>query len=199
MIALFGGTFDPVHLGHLASAEELMRRVALDECRLLPCCVPPHRAAPEASAADRLAMVRLAVSGTALRADDAEIRRGGISRTVDSLAALRRRVGPERPLYWVVGADAYAGMSAWSRAERVLELANVLAIARPGAPAPELPDWRQGTCAAARGGAWRVALSAVDVSSSAIRAALASGRRPPAGALPAAVLGYIDAKGLYVR
>ena len=199
MIALFGGTFDPVHNGHVGCARDLARHMGLDECRLLPCCRPPHRAPARASAEDRLAMLRLAVAGSSLVADDADIRRGGISYAVDSLAALRRRAGAKTPLYWIVGADSYAGMRAWHRADEILGLAHVIALARPGSPLPELPVWRakDRDASAPCGHAWQLRLSEIDVSSSAVRATLAAGRPPDSDALPAAVLSYIEAKRLY--
>ncbi len=199
MIALLGGTFDPVHNGHLLSALDLRRRIGPDECRLLPCAIPPQRAAPQAGAADRLAMARLASADTPLIADDREIRRGGISYTVDTLAALRGEHGMRRPLYWVVGADAYAGIGGWHRAGEILDFANVLVLARPGAPAPALPLWpaRGRHPPAPCGHAWQLRLAQIDVSASAIREALAAGRRPAADALPAPVLDYIEARRLY--
>src|SRR4051812_27795243 len=108
-IALLGGTFDPVHYGHLHLADDVRRALALDEVRLVPAGDPPHRGGPSASAADRLAMLRLAAREfPGLTVDDREIARGGKSYTVMTLRELRDE-NARRPLILIVGADAFLG------------------------------------------------------------------------------------------
>ena len=114
-LAILGGTFDPVHFGHLGLASDVRDALALDGVRLVPAADPPHRDSPRASAADRVAMLRLAVADApGLTVDTREITRGGKSFTVDTLADLRAEM-PARPLVLLVGADAFHGFLAWHR------------------------------------------------------------------------------------
>ena len=114
-LALLGGTFDPVHYGHLRLADDVRTGLALSEIRLVPAGHPPHRGKPHASATDRLAMLDLACREfPALTIDPREIRRGGKSYTVLTLGELRSE-NPHRPLAWIVGADALAGLPQWHR------------------------------------------------------------------------------------
>ena len=114
-IALLGGTFDPVHYGHLRFADAVRRELGLHDVRLVPSALPPHREPAHARAADRLAMLDLAVREfPGLVVDAREIVRGGRSYTVDTLEALRRE-HPATPLVLLVGADAFRGLPAWHR------------------------------------------------------------------------------------
>ena len=126
-----GGTFDPIHLGHLRAAENAREGLGLDEVRFLPAQVPPHRAAPASSARDRYAMVALA---TALNphfvADDLELRREGPSYTVDTLARLR----DERPadaVVLIVGSDTFPELPTWKDHDRLLEMCTIAVVTRP--------------------------------------------------------------------
>ena len=106
-IGIFGGTFDPVHFGHLRLAQELGESLRLAEVRIIPAGTPPHRAAPQVTAQQRLDMVRLAADGNPLLSvDDREVRRSGPGYTVDTLAEVRESVGSARPLCLLLGADA---------------------------------------------------------------------------------------------
>lgn len=137
-IGLFGGTFNPVHHGHLRLALDLVEALALDEMRLLPCRLPAHRQAPDVSAASRAEMVRLAIAGEpALRLDTSELERDGPSYTVDTLKALRRQLGDRVALLWVLGADAYAGLETWKNWRQLLDYAHLVVAARPGWTLPE--------------------------------------------------------------
>lgn len=132
-IGLLGGTFDPIHLGHLRLAEELGEALGLDEVRLLPTGTPPHRTPPSASAADRLAMVRLAIAGNPrLRLDEHEIHKTAPCYMVDTLSELRAELGSERPLTLFLGADAFLGLATWHQWPRLFDLAHLAVAQRPG-------------------------------------------------------------------
>ena len=132
-LALFGGTFDPVHIAHLAVAWEAAELLDA-EVRLMPAAVPPHRPPPIADATTRVAMLRAALRGQdRLGLDTRELARGGPSYTVDTLAELRREEG-DRPLVLLLGADAFAGLPGWHRWQALFESAHIGVLSRPGAP-----------------------------------------------------------------
>lgn len=132
-IGIFGGTFDPIHFGHLRSALELKQALGLAEVRLIPASVPPHRGEPGANAAQRLAMVRAAVATDRdFVIDERELRREGPSYMADTLASLREEVGPERPLCLMLGMDAFLGLPGWHRWESIPTLAHLVVAHRPG-------------------------------------------------------------------
>ena len=132
-IGRFGGTFNPVHYGHLRSALELVEHLGLVECRLMPSAQPPHRDAPACSAAHRAAMVELAVRGEPqLVCDYRELDRDGPSYTVDSLQEMRNEMGAAQSLALVVGCDALLGLPTWHRWQSLLDLAHIVVLARPG-------------------------------------------------------------------
>ena len=134
-IGVFGGTFNPVHYGHLRSALELAERLELEHVRLMPSAEPPHRAAPRCSAEHRAAMVELAVAGEPrLLCDTRELRRPGPSYTVDSLIELREEFGSGRSLCMVLGCDALLGIDRWQRWQELLSLAHIVVIAQPVCP-----------------------------------------------------------------
>ncbi len=134
-IGILGGTFDPIHFGHLRLAQEVADQLRLAEVRFVPGGTPPHRAAPAASAADRLAMVRLAVAGNALFAVDArETADAAPGYTVDTLTALRTEAGPAQSLVLLLGADAFLDLATWSRWHQLFELAHIAVAYRPGFP-----------------------------------------------------------------
>ncbi len=135
-IGVFGGTFDPVHYGHLRTAFELWQLLHLAEVRFLPTGNPPHRDQPLAAAELRLRMVRAAVAGLpAFTVDDREIRRSGVSYSVDTLAELRAEY-PRRSLCLLLGMDAFLGLPHWHRWRELLELAHIVVAHRPGWKAP---------------------------------------------------------------
>lgn len=136
-IGLLGGTFDPVHCGHLRVALEAADALDLEQVRLLPLNLPAHRAAPVASAGDRCAMLEAAIRPP-LVLDRAEIERGGVSYTVDTLEQLRVRY-PSRSLCLLLGLDAYRGLPSWRRPEAILKLAHIVVAARPDVVAAALP------------------------------------------------------------
>jgi nicotinate-nucleotide adenylyltransferase len=135
-LGLFGGTFDPIHHGHLRTAFELLRALKLAEVRFMPTGNPPHREHTQADAEQRLAMVRAAVADQpGFTVDDREVRRSGLSYSVDTLAELRAEF-PHRPLCLLLGMDAFLGLPNWHRWKEILELAHVVVAHRPGWKAP---------------------------------------------------------------
>jgi nicotinate-nucleotide adenylyltransferase len=209
VLAILGGTFDPVHIGHLRAAIELGEALAAAEVRLLPCAVPPHRPQPAASPSQRLAMLEAAVRDLAgIRVDARELDRSGPSYTVDTLAALRREQGA-RPLVLAMGADAFAGLPSWHRWEELIGLAHLAVLTRPDSHQrldPRLENLlaQAGTADASSlagkpaGALIRLEIPPIPVSSTLIRQRLAAGRSL-AHLVPAAVLALIDHYGLYRR
>lgn len=210
-VGVFGGTFDPIHYGHLRLAEELADRLALREVRIVPARVPPHRGTPRVTSAHRLEMARLACAGNPrFRVDDRECRREGASYTVDSLLELRGELGNEIPLCLLMGVDAYLALTTWSRWERLFELAHLVIAHRPGfeLDTGDLPAalaeqtsarlLREPPLLQARpaGGVLAVDIPPLDISGTAIRAALREGRSARY-LLPDSVLDYIGQNHLY--
>jgi len=137
-IGVFGGTFDPVHYGHLRSAFEMLQALDFDEVRFIPCSDPPHRGLTYASAAQRKRLVELAIAGQpGFVADDRELQRGGPSYTVDTLTTLREEF-PDRSLGLIVGMDAFLGLPGWHRWDELLNIAHIVVAHRPGWKAPDI-------------------------------------------------------------
>ncbi len=137
-IGLFGGTFDPIHYGHLRTAFELWQELHLSEVRFLPTGSPPHREAPYVSAELRLQMVQAAVAEEpAFVVDDREVRRTGVSYSVDTLTELRQEF-PGRSLCLLLGMDAFLGLPNWHRWRELFDLAHVIVAHRPGWKAPTM-------------------------------------------------------------
>ncbi len=137
-IGLFGGTFDPIHYGHLRTAFELWQLLRLAEVRFLPTGNPPHREQPLASPELRLRMVRAAVSDQpCFTVDDREVRRTGVAYSVDTLAELRAEY-PDRSLCLLLGMDAFLGLPHWHRWRELLGLAHIVVAHRPGWKAPTM-------------------------------------------------------------
>jgi nicotinate-nucleotide adenylyltransferase len=137
-IGVFGGTFDPIHYGHLRTAFELLQALRLSEVRFMPAGNPPHRDSTMADAKLRLAMVRAAVEGQpGFNVDDREMRREGPSYSVETLAELRREL-PTRSLCLIVGMDAFLGLPKWYQWREILQLAHLVVAHRPGWRAPSM-------------------------------------------------------------
>ncbi len=137
-IGIFGGTFNPIHNGHLRSALELKENLGLEQVRLLPAARPPLRGLPELSAEERAELVEQAVaSEPGLVCDRRELSRQGPSYTVDTLAELRAELGPARPLCLIVGTDVLERLREWHRWEDLLGFAHLVVMARPGWRAPD--------------------------------------------------------------
>ncbi|HKA44004.1 MAG TPA: nicotinate-nucleotide adenylyltransferase [Burkholderiales bacterium] len=212
-IGFLGGTFDPIHFGHLRLAEELAHTLKLDQVRLVPSGTPPHRAAPHAAPAHRLAMVRLAVAGNPLFAVDVrEMDRSGPAYTFDTLTEMRSELGATFPLVLMLGADAFLEFVTWHRWHELFGLAHVAVAHRPRFP---VERWREGMAQplvreydarlmhqplavhlAPAGGIVVVPFTALDISATAIRALVGDGGSPRY-LLPDSVLDYIRANGLY--
>lgn len=208
-LGILGGTFDPVHYGHLRPAQEVLRALDLAEVRIIPAANPPHRRPPLATMEQRLRMVELAVSGIpGLCVDDREIRRGGPSYTVLTLESLRQETG-ERPLCLLLGQDAFEGIETWHQWQRLPELAHFIVMTRPGWSLPArdvLPTWMQGRLARltgdlARSGAGKIYFQTVtpqDISATRIREAIARGEAVD-GLTPPAVLDYLHTHRIYLN
>ena len=137
-IGLFGGTFDPIHYGHLRTAFELWQELRLAEIRFMPTGSPPHREQPYATPELRLAMVEAAVaSQPAFVVDDREVRRTGVSYSVDTLTEVRKEF-PDRSLCLLLGMDAFLGRPNWHRWRELLDLAHIVVAHRPGWKAPTM-------------------------------------------------------------
>jgi nicotinate-nucleotide adenylyltransferase len=214
-IGILGGTFDPIHFGHLRLAQELAEKLKLDHVRFIPSGTPPHRGVPRASAADRLAMVGLAIEGNVLfTADDRETKRAGPGYMVDTLAELRAEVGANRPLALLLGADAFLELATWNRWHELFNLAHIIVAHRPGFPVdawhnrmphPLAREYASRTMQqpfaahlAPAGGVVVIAIAALDISATMIRDCIRS-RASPRYLLPDSVLDYIQTRRIYVQ
>ncbi len=132
-LGLFGGTFDPIHLGHLRLAETAREALGLERVRFIPAGQPPHRATPGASGADRLAMARLATADNpGFEVDAAEVDAAQASFTILTLERLRTELGPARPLVLLLGVDAFLGLPTWRRWTELFDFAHLAVASRPG-------------------------------------------------------------------
>ncbi|NLK42613.1 MAG: nicotinate (nicotinamide) nucleotide adenylyltransferase [Planctomycetes bacterium] len=199
-IILFGGTFDPIHNGHLAVAADAFERLRADRLFFIPVRRSPHKTQPPAaSGQDRLAMIRLAIKDReGFAVSDCELRRPEPSYTLDTILHFRERFGPEAELYWLVGADAVQSLERWHRIEEILEQCRVCIMHRGRMPRPDLRRLvpALGADRVAQLGKNILPTPLVDISSTAIRARLAAGQ-PVQGLVPEPVLKYIRQKGLY--
>ena len=190
-LAVFGGSFNPPHVAHLAVAEAAAEAAALDRVLWVPAATPPHKRDDDAVIAGphRLAMTRLAVVGNARFAvSDVELRRGGVSYTVDTLRGLRA-AHPAADLVLVLGGDSLAGLAGWREPEAILALARVVAYRRPGVEAGAVPPEILARTTF-------IDAPPLDLSSTLLRARLAAGRTVRY-LVPDAVRSYIAAHGLY--
>jgi nicotinate-nucleotide adenylyltransferase len=215
VIAILGGTFDPIHYGHLRLAADVMTALSLAQVRLIPAGVPPHRPPPVAAPEHRFAMTALGCAEfPGLAADRREIDRSGPSYSVTTLEALHAEE-PHVPLALIVGSDAFRGLARWWRWERLFALTHFIVVERPGAAptgadlAPELlVHWqRRLTTDTARlertlaGSIVRVSVTPQPIAAHEIRAELAlgnAGLERVRGLLPVAVLDYIERNHLYI-
>jgi nicotinate-nucleotide adenylyltransferase len=184
-IGILGGTFDPIHLGHLAAARAAMDCQRLDRVLFIPTGVPPHRPTTVAGAQQRIEMVRLAIDDEkGFEVSDIEVRRKGLSYTVDTLRELRR-IHPNDELFLILGWDAAKLFSSWHEPDEVRRLASLLIVTRPGSGPPT------GTSDIV------CERPTPDISASELRRALASGERVT-DMLPEAVAAYIARNRLYM-
>lgn len=206
-LGIFGGTFDPIHIGHLRMALELKQQLKLDEMRLLPCYLPPHRATPGASAEQRVAMLELALQYCAdLSIDTRELKRDKPSYTFDTLRELRAESGGQTSICLCMGMDSFAALDQWHEWRQLIRLAHLVVVERPGYALPQTGAVAEllrrhsadvDALIAAPAGAVVVASPALlPVSATAIRAQINAGESPQF-LLPDAVWNYIRAQGLY--
>ncbi|MCU7882054.1 MAG: nicotinate-nucleotide adenylyltransferase [Candidatus Thiodiazotropha sp. (ex Lucinoma aequizonata)] len=207
MIGIFSGTFDPIHIGHLRTALDVMQAVEVEEVRFIPLYGAVHRNQPEVSARLRLQMVQAAIQEQeGFVVDDRELQRSGDSYSVDTLASLRRQ-WPERTLCLLMGMDAFNGFADWRRPNEILGLAHLILMQRPGQENPsdprvrEILKSRQSFSHAqlhkqANGAILMQTVTQLDISATRIRAMLADGQTPRY-LLPDAVLQVIEDNQLY--
>lgn len=137
-MGIFGGTFDPIHFGHLRTAFEILQALRFAEVRFMPCGNPPHRDQPVADAALRLKMVQVATEGQrGFVVDDRELQREGPSYSVDTLTALRSEY-PLDPIALIIGMDAFLSLPKWYHWREILQLAHIVVAHRPGWRAPDM-------------------------------------------------------------
>ncbi len=212
-IGILGGTFDPVHYGHLRLAEEMLELADLGQIRFIPTGIPPHRDAPQVSALHRSAMVRLAIADQpAFVLDAREVERATRCYTVDTLRELRAELGPAQPLCLLMGGDAFLQLHTWHEWERLFELAHIVVGYRPGftleerihTATPALQaHYQQRVCAADAlsqkpgGGVAELAIPKLEISATLIRSRVAE-KRSIRYLLPNAVADYIHQHHLYI-
>ena len=206
-IGIFGGTFDPIHYGHLRSAFELLQALRLSEVRFVPSADPPHRNSTIAPAGLRYRMVEVAVTGQpGFVVDDCEFRRDGPSYTIDTLTAIREE-HPDVSLCLITGMDAYLGLTSWHRWDEILNLAHIIVAHRPGWRLPDTGEL--GELLAANGTTsvdelhrspcgciYDHAVTQLEIASTEIRELIAEGR-DPRFLMPDAVRAVIVETGCY--
>lgn len=206
-IGILGGTFDPVHHGHLRLALELRQTLGLSQMRLMPCHRPVHRGQPQVSSAQRAEMIRLALMDCPeLTLDERELRRDEPSYTFDTLRSLRDELGPDVSLLWALGTDAFAALDTWNRWQELLDYTHLVVIERPGFSLPQtgavaelLQCHRAPVTALSElpGGAIVLpSLRLLDISATDIRRQVAIGESVQF-LIPESVRRYILAEGLY--
>lgn len=209
LIGIMGGTFDPIHFGHLRMAQELAEALDLAEVRFIPSATPPHRDQPMTSAAQRAEMVALAIADNPLfRLDTRELEREGYSYTIDTLRSLHEELQGKARLCLLMGMDAFTGITSWHRWQEMLQFAHVIVATRPGAVWPSgnsvldaffethVLSGAQQLPIQAEHGIWMQEITALDISATKIRERLAHGETPRY-LLPDGVLEFICQHSLY--
>lgn len=206
-IGILGGTFDPIHFGHLRTALEIYQAFDLAEVRLIPCYQPVHRKLPVASPLHRLAMVRSAIGDeTALKVDDCEIERQGPSYTIETLEMVHQQ-SPNTPLCLIMGIDALLGFPSWHRWEDILTLAHLVVVHRPQYQLPQTgivadllkERLKQNVTSTHESLAGHILLHPVtplEISATDIRKQIAAGKSPRY-LVPDSVVAYIKQHGVY--
>ncbi len=206
MIGIFGGTFDPVHYGHLRSALEVKDIFGLSEVRLIPCAQPPHREQPAATALMRLHMLELAIENQpGLIIDTRELNRHGASYMVDTLKSLRQEFKDE-PLLLFIGSDAFNHLKTWHQWQHLFDTAHIVVMTRPGFEINNLDDFFKARLATGitelahtvAGKLYFQQVTQLDISATAIRNMIAK-QQNPGFLLPDAVIAYIRRHKLYQR
>ena len=208
-MGIFGGTFDPIHYGHLRTAFEMLQALRFEEVRFIPCGDPPHRGATFADAGLRFRMVDVAIAGQdGFVSDDRELRRDGPSYSIDTLIGLREEFF-DRSLGLIVGMDAFLGLPTWHRWDEVLDVAHIVVAHRPGWKAPDIgplgdlitecgthrvDDLHETT----HGRIHIHAVTQLEIASTEIRDLVAAGR-DPRFLMPDAVSNVIEETSVYMR
>jgi len=204
LVGVFGGTFDPIHNGHVRPIREVQKQAGLDPILFIPNADPPHRQTPVANADHRLAMIKLALEGDpGLLVDDRELKRGGPSFMVDTLRSLQQDYASSR-LCLVLGWDAFASFDSWHQWQEILRIAHIVVMNRPGWLDHDLPRWcgdrigagLEDLIAESWGRVVLVTVTPCDVSSTALRQRMHQGLDVHAELAPA-VWDYICVQGLY--
>ena len=209
LLAFFGGTFDPIHYGHLKPVAALAAQVGLDQVILLPNNVPPHRPQPEATSQQRLHMAQLAVADDPLfSVDPRELAVNAPSYTIETLATLRKEHGDKCPLAFIIGQDSLLTLHKWHRWGSLLDLCHIVVMARPGyqekLDTPELQNWYDQHIVAdaeklkqkPAGFIYQANTPLLDISATEIRERRHAGL-DCSDLLPSAVERYIELQGLY--
>lgn len=207
-VGIFGGTFDPIHKGHMQMALDALDGLSLDEIRFVPCHQPPHRATPMLSSRQRVHLLQLAVGGhPRLRVDERELQRDEPSYTITTLDDLRSELGNDVSIVLIMGADAFAQLDTWHQWRRLRELAHIVVMARPKSVKPSSPILQQWLCQPdnesiirqqSAGGFIQLAQSLLPISATAIRQQLCDGiDSRDIVELPEPVAAYIHTEKLY--
>lgn len=139
-IGILGGTFNPIHYGHLRIAEEIAEHLNLDEVRFIPSANPPHKPAPQISAQHRTAMVQLAIENNPkFLCDSRELSRTGASYTIDTLSSIREELGSQSSLSLIIGTDAFMQLDTWHRWQELVQFAHIILVSRPETATPQKP------------------------------------------------------------
>lgn len=204
-VGILGGTFDPVHNGHLRSALELLQQFDFDHVRLIPSARPPHRPQPQATPEQRMMMLHLAIKNNQyFIVDDRELKREGASYTIDTLKSLKEEL-PETALYLILGTDAFNYLSTWHQWQKLLDFSHIIVMQRAGEPltlSDEMTSWYQTHLAKPEdkslmaGKVWPVTLTQLAISATTIRSDIAQGHTP-AFLTPDPVVSFIEQLKLY--
>ena len=205
-IGILGGTFDPIHFGHLRAALEIFEQFSFQEVRLIPCKSPVHRTEPLASAVDRVNMVKIAIENSPLLLDEKEMRREGPSYSVDTLTELRKEY-PDASLCMIIGVDAFLDLPSWHEWEKLLDLTNIIVMCRAGWEMPtngvmynlfkkSMLKPKENIINFNAGKILSHQITALNISASTIRGYIQSGYSPQF-LLPAKVWEYIQQHALY--
>jgi len=204
MIGIYGGTFDPIHYGHLRTALEIKETFSLNEVRLIPCAQPAHRETPLTSPQMRLKMLELAVKNhQELVVDRRELDRTGFSYMIDTLKSLRNE-NTSHPLLLIIGTDAFQGLESWHQWQNLFDYAHIIVITRPNYQHQELSDFLTSKLTKNKdklkfklsGNLFFQSVTQFDISASMIRDTIKKGLNP-AFLLPNRVIEYIKLNQLY--
>lgn len=144
LIGFLGGTFDPIHFGHLRIGLELQQAIALDELYYVPCADPPHKLGTSADAEQRRRMLELAISDwSGVSVDKRELQREGPSYSIDTLASIREEFGKDVSICWIIGSDSFQNLHTWHRWEALFEYAHIVVACRPGWTRDDASDMGQ--------------------------------------------------------